>query len=237
MPNKRKKPWFFGAKDSNISTGKSTPTPTSPSPKYFRSIAELPLNRYVDCLVNDNLAALIISGFPDPLELAKAWADIQMEYHDAIGDAEYRNYAEQLRQISIKKVTYSQINMCITQLAEIVQQDARNEEVTELKSWFAAELNLLLNTNFVFDLDNPEAYINNLSRCINRSKGVKIDLELKLAAFEAVEKKYKDGGEKATADYFQSVLITLSDAAGFHLKDDITVLEYCKRVRRIKAKT
>lgn len=205
--------------------------------KWFRSIVDLPLNRYVDCLVNDNLAALVIAGWPDPLELAKAWADIQMEYHDAIGDAEYRNYVARLKEITVKKVTYSQINLCITQLAEIVKQDARNDEVTELKSWFAAELNQLLNTKFIFDLEQPEDYINNLSRCINRSKGVKIDYELKLAAFEAVEKKYKDGGEKATADYFQSVLITLSDAAGFHLKDDITVLEYCKRVRRIKDKT
>jgi hypothetical protein len=36
-----------------------------------------------------------------------------------------------------------------------------------------------------------------------------------------------------TRAYFESILITLSDHAGYHIKDDITVYEFGERIRRL----
>jgi len=95
-------------------------------------------------------------------------------------------------------------------------------------------LNKLLHTNIVFDVNNAEQYDGNLLRCLNRSKSIKINIDLKKIALSKLEEKYNSKDGKATREYYMGILISLSDEAGYHLQEDITVWEFCERIRRYK---
>src|SRR5690349_12261785 len=92
---------LFGRKASTGSTDQPQQPlqPESPSATFYRSISNLPLYKYRDCLVNDNLAALIISGFPPESYLRLAWMDIRQEYADIMGDSEQKNYLKALKEV------------------------------------------------------------------------------------------------------------------------------------------
>lgn len=191
-----------------------------PSAKWYQHITELPLNKFIDCSVDDNVYALVISGHPTEIDLYKAWAQIQQEYADVMGDNEHRMYVTLYRDIKALELTLKLIHYLVDQLKEVYYVE------------FANRLNSLLNTTFRFDYTQPEKYFNELTRCINRSKGLKIDLSLKVAQFEAIRNKNKVKNSKPTREYFQSIIITLSDHAKYPVQETITVYEFSERMRR-----
>ncbi len=190
------------------------------SPQYYRRIIDCPLRAFIDCACDGNLSALTIAGFPDPADLQEAWAEITAQYSEEIGDNRQRLIVNVFRQIVKLKNALFQIDECIK-----VLQDTH---VTE----FADTLNRLLGTSFKFDPRFPEDYDKSLKRCKNRSKGLELDLELKMAHFEAIEGE-KEQGQPATREGFIQTLISLSDHARFPLHDSITVFEYVTRIKRL----
>lgn len=194
----------------------------TPSAKWYRHITELPLNRFIDIVVDGNFAALIITGYPSIEELHAAWRDIQGEYADAMGDHEHRMYISLYRDVKCLEITLKQIQWLIDQLREVYYKK------------LADRLNKLLLTSFKFDRTNPEKYFNELTRCANRSKGIKIEMELKLAQFQVMQQARKDQeeGKKPSREYYQAMLITLSDHVKYPVSDSITVFEFCNRIQR-----
>lgn len=201
----------------------------------YRRISDLPLRNFIDVTINGNLSALIISGFPAEQELIEARQEIEFQFHDALGNEAYKQYVNQLRTITDLKVTYNQIQICVKQLCDILEGGVVTPEIEDMEKYYQYELNKLLKVNFVFDRTDRERYLQTLNRCVNRSKGIKIDLDIKLQNFEALEKAHETA-EPIDGSYFQAMLITLSDAAGYHLSDGITVLEFCERIKRLNSK-
>lgn len=175
--------------------------------------------------VDANLAALIIEGQP-PLEaLHKAAERISQQYTDTIGDMEYKMYCQALKDITILQLTLDQVNNLIVTLRE-----AYNPVL-------ARALNKLLATNFTFDISNLEGYDKMLDRCISRSKSIKMQLDIQLKKFENLKTKFEKPGLLPTREYYKSILLTLSDAAGFNLNEEtITVWEFAERMRRFHDK-
>lgn len=197
------------------------PTDTDqPSGKWYQHITELPLRNFIDCIVNGNYHALVIAGNPSEHELLLAWSNIQQEYADVMGNHEHRFYITLFKEVTLLKVTYQTIHYLIDILKLVYYEP------------YTIELNKLLRTTFKFDHTDAKKYHDTLNRCYNRSKGIKIDLELKLVQFKAIEKKNQETGTKPTKEYFQSILITLSDHAKYPVTDSITVYEYGERVCR-----
>jgi len=194
----------------------------TPSAKWYQHITELPLSKFIDVTVDDNLYALVITGQPSMEQLQLAWVQINQEYADVMGDNEHRMYISVYRDIKVLETTLKLIHWLVEQMREVYYVE------------FANRLNALLNTRFKFDHTRPEQYFNELTRCINRSKGYKIDLDLKLAQFEVMQKNRKEQGEgkKPSREYYQAILITLSDHVKYPVGDSITVFEFCDRVRR-----
>lgn len=198
---------------------------------YHQTIDELPLNRFIDCMVDNNLSALIISGLPTIQQLQSAWENIFSDYIERIGTNEYRIYVALYKEINLLKVTIDQIN--------IIAQ--RGDEANDMKpgilrlmysEYFANELNILLKTTCRFNYKDFKSYHAELDKCINRSKAFKIKLDLKLMNFEAIEKKNKGNTGKADRQYFVSILVTLSDYAKYQIADNIKMSEYCERLKR-----
>jgi hypothetical protein len=187
----------------------------------YRSINALPLHKFIDCIINQNLAAIIISGLPTQQELSIAWALILQQYSDAIGDNEHRLYANRTKQLAIETINYNLVIGLVDVLRKEYSKDLCNE------------LNKILSTTFKFDYTNKENYEKDLSRCFNRAKGFKISIDLLQMQVNELEKKFQNKeGTKPTVEYYQSTLITLSDHAKYPINDNITVFEFCERIKR-----
>src|SRR5579885_2758981 len=134
----------------------------------YRSINELPLSRYMDCACDNNLTVLTKSGFPPEDELHFAWMKIQEEYSMAMGDAEFVMYFRTFKDLAILVTNYKLILHAIQLLKQIYHEGIANE------------LNHLLKTKFDFSGDNR---LELLKRCENRSKSIKINIDLKTIEF------------------------------------------------------
>lgn len=194
--------------------------PVTPCAKWYLHITELPLNRFIDCLVDGNINALVISGKPTGEDLMTAWVNIQAEYADAVGTNEYRLYVGILKEVLILGATMAQIDCLITLLEEFYHPE------------ILSRLNKLLRTSFTLDPSDEEKYKATLKRFRMRSKGVKMDLDLKEIQLEGMKKKMEGTATKPDRAYYHSVLVTLSDYAKYHISDTLTVFEYCERLRR-----
>lgn len=190
-------------------------------PKYYTSIVDLPLSRFIDCLVDQNIYALVISGKPTELKLKSAWDDILIEYNDSIGDGENKFYFRLLKEVNILLITLKEIELDILILR--YQYDKK----------YADDLNNLLSTNYVFDPNDIEKYNSDLDKCERKSKGILLSYQVKNAQLEALKEKNQKTETKPTKSYFANILISLTDHAGVKLNaDEITVYEFCERVRR-----
>lgn len=215
--------WPFTKKQGNTSSAMPS-SPTSkdiPSCRWSQGIATLYLDKFIDVAVDGNYSALIIAGYPAQLELELAWANIQQEYAHAIGDHEHKLYVSLYNDITLIQIKLHEVRELVKVLAKFYYKP------------LADKLNNLLLTAFKFDPDKPEEYLKLLQGCLNRAKGWQIDLELKQIHFDAIQEKNKQSGTKSTREYFQSVLITISDHAKYPvIAASITVYEFCERVKR-----
>lgn len=223
MQKRKRSLWQFTKKV--LCTSSSTPSmPMSKgtqSSKWYQGIATLPLSRYIDVAVDGNYSALIISGFPSQLELQLAWSKIQQEDADAAGDHEHKLYISLFTDINAIKIKLIEVRELVKNMVNVYHHS------------FADRLNNLLLTNFKFNPEKPEEYFKLLQGCLNRAKGWQLDLELKEIHFKAIQEKNETKGVKLTREYFQSILITISDHAKYPLiSDNITVFEFRERIKR-----
>lgn len=191
-----------------------------PSGKLYQSINELPLNLFITAVVDENLSVIVVFGYPSQEEIEQAWSEINLQYSDAMGDGEYRMYLKLYKEITILSANHQ----CVFLLIEMLQYtyDPR----------LLSELNKIISTAMVLDPERPKEYASTLRRCFNRSKALKIELDLKLIQFESIKQKFTENGKKPTRDYFQSILITLTDHAKVRVDDTISVFEFCERINR-----
>lgn len=217
MPNKTKYRLPFTRKQASGST--ATPSkrmrPATPLSKWYQSIHQLPLSKYIECAVDGNLAALITAGLPTEDQLLLAWAEINEQYADAMGDNDHKRYHTLFKEITTLSIDYRQIHCLIEILSQVRHQP------------FERRLNLLLYTNFKFS-DNRQK---ELETCTRLSKSILVKIDLKTAQQEALRKKLSTGN-KPTREYFFTWLINLSDHAGYQVTDTITVFEFCERIKR-----
>lgn len=195
----------------------SKPTPKgSLSPKFFRTITELPLSKFIEVAVDDNIMALVISGIPTEDELRDAWYEIYQEYLDSMGDANQLLILKLYREITRLTLQQEQIHMLIEFLS------------TYKYKKFEDTLNALLSSRFQF----KEKRKDDLERAGRIGRQMSIKVDIKQMQLDNLREKMPKEGEKITRAYFQSVLITLSDFSKYPIHDSITTFEFCERLRR-----
>lgn len=210
---------------TNISTPSTQLKTELPPSTCYHHIVDLPLRVFIEVSCNDNLAALILSGFPSELELFNAWQTIKEEYALAMGNQDQALYVNLFKQVQKLQLTIEQIDIAVNVLKWVYVEA------------FAVQLNKLLNTTLHFPVNDPGTYEKNLKKCISLAKRFQITIDMKLAQLEAMQKtmaKADSGDVKAVnKEYFYSILITLSDHAEYPIHDTITVYEFCERIRRL----
>jgi hypothetical protein len=221
-----KKRWPFTKKGSNTDTARlSTQSQTDIiSPKWYRNIIELPLSRFIDASVDGNLYALVKEGIPEPQDIIEAWKNIRIEYSDTVKNSDYVSFAKLDRDLTQLRIKYKQIHIAIDQLECFYTEN------------FHKKLNEALSYNFKLDVSNPELYDAEIKRARNRSKEIKITIDLNKMTHESMWAKMLESGDVLTREYFEKTLIALSDFSEYRLRaDDMSVFEYCERIRRMNA--
>lgn len=188
--------------------------------KWYRNTSELPFNKFIECLVDGNLSALIISGYPTPAEIQGAWLGIAEEYHKATADHEYKVFLKLYKDIEELKITIDQVVLYVGVLRQIKSQ------------YFIDELNDILRLKLNLNWEDPASYHEQLNKCIRRNAGFRTSLQIKEKNFEAIRNKNEGLTNKVDRAYFISMLITLSDHAKYPIHDNIMTAEYCERLRR-----
>src|SRR5689334_8572625 len=124
---------------SSSQTQQQQSATTTQSWSLYRSIYELPFAKFIECVVDNNLLALVREGYPPQEEILKAWYEINEQYSSALGDAEYSVYFSLFKRIAILTTDYNSINKIVEVLRFMYYEPLANE------------LNALLKTNFKFD--------------------------------------------------------------------------------------
>lgn len=227
MQLRTKRRWPFSKRETNTSSKMLSQPSAAVSQSYslYRSITELPLSRWIDMTVDGYLKAIVKEGAPPVDILHQTENELRIQYADAIGDGEYKLYVTAVKEVAVLELTLAQIHHLVGALREVYVPQLANA------------LNKLLLSSLVFDVANPAEYDNTLLRALRRSGGTKIRLELKKLHLAELEKKYTGTTKNATREYYMGVLISLSDSAGFQLSDNITVWEFCERIKRHNKKS
>jgi hypothetical protein len=219
MQKKTKLQSLFTRKETNTGSAplRSQSKTDTRSANFYQSIQEIPLRNFIDAQVNQNISALIISGFPDKSNLIQAWNDIQDQFAAAIGDNHYKLFNNTFKKLVELKTDYSNALRFIKILKTVYVKK------------FADELNIILSAKFNFDYSDLEKYQKEISRAENICKGIKINIDLKQIELDSI--KAKSGDTKPTREYYLNVLIACSNHVQFRLDDSITTYEFCKRLK------
>lgn len=186
----------------------------------FSSCKDLPLSRFIDCIVHKNYDALIISGKPTQAALNDAWEKISNEYLELmhIDNIEaYKDYKRQILSINIRVIHLSTVLEALAyryndKLADILRNDD-----------FGVELNP----------ENPEQYAADLNRVNSmlmaeaaRTKDIEAELE-------KVTSKNK-GEKEATHEQFEEALQEIGKYQGYRIDPETTsVAAYCTYIKRL----
>lgn len=221
---KKKRPWLFTRKGTNSDTvTQSSPLPSDIiSSKWYQDIIDLPLSKFIAVDVEGDIFALVISGAPDITDLMKAWQRITWQFSDAVKNEEYAVFLRLKKEVLDLELEFKRADILIDCLQTLFCEKMKKA------------LNKLLRSSFKFDIQDPAGYEKDLDSARMRMKNTKILLELKRGALEVMElANQKGAAKKVTRQYYQQMLISLSDFAGYAISDEITVFQYCDRLRRM----
>ncbi len=190
---------------------------------WYRDIHNLPLHKFEDCFLNNNISALTIAGFPTEQELKKAWDHILIQYADLLGSDEFKLYMHLYREVEVISIDWESVKFLTSLLRNIRDQ------------YFCDELNKLVNVNFDYPWENQEVYQKQIDRCERRGKAFKIRCDLKMVEFENMKKKIEAKNNKEIdKNYFTSMLIMLSRHYQYRITKDVTMGEYIEMIRQYK---
>jgi len=122
--------------------------------RFYNTIDKIRLSSFISCIVNDNLSALIISGYPQndikinqlESELKTVWSNIHAQYLNQFAALEERLYIEKLKEVTILKITIDLLK-CSIDLLNVIYD-----------AGFADEVNRILKQNFKFNWQDQKTY-------------------------------------------------------------------------------
>lgn len=224
----RRKPFIKMTRASTDSSLTMKPLNTDePSLILYPGISQLPLNIFIDCIVDSDYDKLIVyhnpkSGKVDRVKLIEHWRILNGEYNDALSNIEHRSHMSLQKSIVQLEIDVHILKTLLPILGRVKLPN------------FCNEVNEVLDTSFNFDYENIESYFIDLNKCSARMGSLELKLAVKREQLYAIIGKYNMGGEvkKATREHFTNMLIELSDHAKFRIDSTIMTEEFCLRIKR-----
>lgn len=185
----------------------------SASCKLYQDCAKLPLDIFIDCLLDNDLQQLIISGVATQDQLQITWDKIYIQYCQLCQDGSYNEVFETLKEINDLRAKIHIVNNIIQYL-----QICFDNDLVALLNSYALDCTLTAE-------DKGQVMITKLNMVVARMKRWLTILSQKEKKIEELREQ-KTG--KITRAYFDEVLETLSDYKGYQLKSsELTVSRFC----------
>lgn len=187
--------------------------------KIISTIHKIPLNVFIDALVDHDFSGLILEGEPDEAEISAAWENILNEYNDALGDDGNKAYVIAYREYMQARINYDMVNQYIELLNNYY-----------VPKW-ADELNFMVNGTFDFqgavnrDIDE---YRGMLKNCFARNKAnlMRVNLaKIKIEEFAKVQGAAT--AVKPDRGYFTKVMVNLKNKNNREIPETISTYEFC----------
>lgn len=84
-----------------------------PEVSLYRSIHNLPMPVFIDCITTEKFAGLILHGSPTEEQLAEAWQDIMSQYSQAVAQKEVKSIISDLKNLAIREERIFVIEMIL----------------------------------------------------------------------------------------------------------------------------
>jgi hypothetical protein len=188
--------------------------------RLYRDCSKLTLDRFLDCLFDDDLGVLIIAGNPTKDELHEAWNKIYLEYCTLMQDKTYNELFEKSKEIITLQAKISLVNgivqhLCLSYSEELVKMLDR----IGLRSKILPE-------------DDGEVLEKKLASVVSRGKKWITQLDIQQGELQKLRKKNENG--KGGREYFDDTMSILSKFMGYHVREsEISVSRFCRDVNRM----
>jgi len=174
--------------------------------KLYERCSELPLSRFIRCICEGDYSALLIEGEAPAETLKSTWETLYEEYLDLTANTGNNEVLQLLNEFDGLFYKYAVIENCV----EILRVFKEDDLVAILRS---------RGFNFPFDHNDTERYLKDLDRVMVRAKKILVDMDIRRKQLESIQKASE--GTKIDRPYFDTILVTLSKFAGFHVNEDI----------------
>lgn len=208
--------------DRDISTSATTLLQASLSCKLYRSIHNLPLAKFITCICDEDLTALIIEGNATDKELHAAWESLYAEYVDALKDDNLQ-YIDKLTKDYNLLITKCNVVSLLISAANYVPVDYL---ITELKRWY--ELPIMLDPKDKIGFKKDLALINARNmRWFNDALQIKKQIE----QLQPVQ----NDNVKIDRMWFDQQIVALSRYSKYHInKNETTVSEFVVMIKDLQ---
>lgn len=148
----------------------------------------------MDCLCDNKLDSIIISGEFTDEELQKGWINIYSEFIDLSDSADKKAMFNLVQNILLLKIKIIKVTWMVKYLT--VQME--DNYVEQLKT---------MNFRYEYDRNKPDQYSRDLKMILTRIKGWRIDLFILEDEYKSYEDK--NSGETPSRSYFNKSLVRL----------------------------
>lgn len=198
--------------------------PASTSWKLYLRITNLPLDKFITCLCDDDLSPLIIDGHPSEEALQEAWEAIHEEYLEKMQDDEYSDIAELTKEINLLETKFNLIQTIVKLLEFMPFPFVINN--------IGPELDKTLGFPVPLDPEDEVSYAHTLEGALGHGKRYWSEaqsLRMQLPPADDAAPK------KVTREHFDQVIVSLSRFNKYKIvKHETTVSEYAAMVQDMR---
>lgn len=186
--------------------------PESQPNMFYTKCEQLPLSKFINCLCDENLLSLVISGNPELYELQAAWIAIYTEFIELSDEPDMKQLLRLYREVFVMKNKKLKVEMIVSYLS--VQWD--EDFVNDLRK---------MNFRYKFDATRPQEYSRDLKMILTRITKWEIDIEIYESEIAAILDKNKGG--KVDRVYFTKTLVRLGNYSKYRIDPAVcTVAEF-----------
>ncbi|HEY5588419.1 MAG TPA: hypothetical protein VIK86_05620 [Candidatus Paceibacterota bacterium] len=180
----------------------------------YQNCSELTLDRFIDCLLDNNFTRLIKTGTAKESDLLLAWENIFIEYCEKTNTTSFIHKFKLQKDLGINLNKLFIIETCISTLRLHYSQ-------------YLVSTLISFGYKYEFDYKDKEAFTSDLNRVELNKKSIELDvisLQKKLSDIQIEESKQP----VMTIDYFDTWLTTLAKWKGLVVinANEITVTQF-----------
>ena len=194
--------------------------PTKESLKLYQD-CRIPLDRFVDCLIDKELERLVISGNPTEFQLNEAWGKVYVEYLELTNKDSYNPMLDKMIDIN----TISAKVYFVDKALDFLRLNY-DKEIVKILDEFGLQTN-------IFETDNILERMRKFNQIVGRVKLWVIQqsiLQKEFDELEAVNNAQKNGRY-----YFDDALDAISRLRHYQVEAKaITVIQFCRALKQME---